>query len=49
MKKLSIAKKPNTPFARIEDAVAELKDEDPDFNEDNLRLMRIKFLSEYAN
>lgn len=33
----------------IEDAVAALKDEDPDFTEDNLRLMRVKFLSEYAN
>jgi hypothetical protein len=29
--------------------VSALKDEDPDFNEDNLRLMRVKFLSEYAN
>jgi ATP-dependent DNA helicase RecQ len=33
----------------IEDAVEALKDEDPDFTEDNLRLMRVKFLSEYAN
>jgi ATP-dependent DNA helicase RecQ len=33
----------------IEDAVDALKDEDPDFTEDNLRLMRVKFLSEYAN
>ncbi|MCW5909496.1 MAG: DNA helicase RecQ [Cyclobacteriaceae bacterium] len=33
----------------IEDAVDTLKDEDPDFTEDNLRLMRVKFLSEYAN
>ena len=33
----------------IADAVASLKDEDSDFDEDNLRLMRIKFLSEYAN
>ncbi len=33
----------------IEDAVSVLKDEDPDFTEDNLRLMRVKFLSEYAN
>jgi len=33
----------------IEDAIAALKDEDPDFTEDNLRLMRVKFLSEYAN
>lgn len=33
----------------IEDAVSTLKDEDPDFTEDNLRLMRVKFLSEYAN
>ncbi len=33
----------------IEDAVDALKDEDSDFNEDNLRLMRVKFLSEYAN
>ncbi len=39
----------NSETDSIEDAVAELKDEDPDFNEDNLRLMRIKFLSEYAN
>jgi ATP-dependent DNA helicase RecQ len=33
----------------LEEAVDTLKDEDPDFNEDNLRLMRVKFLSEYAN
>lgn len=33
----------------IEEAIDALKDEDPDFNEDNLRLMRVKFLSEYAN
>lgn len=33
----------------IEDAVDALKDEDTDFTEDNLRLMRVKFLSEYAN
>ncbi|MEQ1584416.1 MAG: DNA helicase RecQ [Cyclobacteriaceae bacterium] len=33
----------------IEDAVDSLKDEDSDFTEDNLRLMRVKFLSEYAN
>jgi ATP-dependent DNA helicase RecQ len=33
----------------IEDAVDSLKDEDTDFTEDNLRLMRVKFLSEYAN
>ncbi|MBN8577367.1 MAG: DNA helicase RecQ [Cytophagales bacterium] len=33
----------------IEEAVDVLKDEDPDFTEDNLRLMRVKFLSEYAN
>ncbi|MCU0367218.1 MAG: DNA helicase RecQ [Cyclobacteriaceae bacterium] len=33
----------------LEEAVSALKDEDPDFNEDNLRLMRVKFLSEYAN
>ena len=39
----------NSETDSIEDAVAELKDEDPDFNEDNLRMMRIKFLSEYAN
>lgn len=39
----------NSETDSIEDAVAELKDEDPDFTEDNLRLMRIKFLSEYAN
>ncbi len=39
----------NSETDSIEDAVAALKDEDSDFNEDNLRLMRIKFLSEYAN
>lgn len=39
----------NSETDSIEDAVAELKDEDPDFTEDNLRMMRIKFLSEYAN
>ncbi len=34
----------------IEDVVEEFKHEgDSDFSEDNLRLMRIKFLSEYAN
>ncbi len=33
----------------IEEAVDALKDEDSDFIEDNLRLMRVKFLSEYAN
>lgn len=34
----------------IHDAVGAFKHEsDPDFTEDNLRLMRIKFLSEYAN
>ncbi len=33
----------------IEEAVDALKDEDSDFTEDNLRLMRVKFLSEYAN
>ncbi|MBL7871908.1 MAG: DNA helicase RecQ [Cyclobacteriaceae bacterium] len=33
----------------IEDAVEALKDEDSDYTEDNLRLMRVKFLSEYAN
>ncbi|MBX2895584.1 MAG: DNA helicase RecQ [Cyclobacteriaceae bacterium] len=33
----------------IEDAVDALKNEDTDFTEDNLRLMRVKFLSEYAN
>lgn len=33
----------------IEDAVDALKEEDTDFTEDNLRLMRVKFLSEYAN
>jgi len=33
----------------LEEAVDALKDEDPDFTEDNLRLMRVKFLSEYAN
>jgi ATP-dependent DNA helicase RecQ len=39
----------NSETDSIEDAVDALKDEDPDFDEDNLRLMRIKFLSEYAN
>ncbi|MFZ5972120.1 MAG: DNA helicase RecQ [Bacteroidota bacterium] len=39
----------NSETDSIEDAVAALRDEDADFNEDNLRLMRIKFLSEYAN
>jgi ATP-dependent DNA helicase RecQ len=39
----------NSETDSIEDAVEALKDEDPDFDEDNLRLMRIKFLSEYAN
>jgi ATP-dependent DNA helicase RecQ len=39
----------NSETDSIEDAVDALKDEDADFNEDNLRLMRIKFLSEYAN
>lgn len=38
----------NSETDSIEDAVEALKDEDPDFDEDNLRLMRIKFLSEYA-
>lgn len=33
----------------LEEAVDALKDEDSDFTEDNLRLMRVKFLSEYAN
>jgi ATP-dependent DNA helicase RecQ len=33
----------------LEEAVNALKDEDTDFTEDNLRLMRVKFLSEYAN
>ena len=39
----------NSETDSIEDAVEALKDEDSDFDEDNLRLMRIKFLSEYAN
>jgi ATP-dependent DNA helicase RecQ len=39
----------NSESDSIEEAVDALKDEDPDFTEDNLRLMRIKFLSEYAN
>src|SRR6478736_3233284 len=39
----------NSETDSIEDAVDALKDEDADFDEDNLRLMRIKFLSEYAN
>lgn len=33
----------------LEDAVNALKEEDTDFTEDNVRLMRVKFLSEYAN
>jgi ATP-dependent DNA helicase RecQ len=39
----------NSETDSIDDAVEALKDEDADFDEDNLRLMRIKFLSEYAN
>jgi len=39
----------NSETDSIKDAVDALKDEDSDFDEDNLRLMRIKFLSEYAN
>ena len=39
----------NSETDSIEDAVATMKDEDSDFTEENLRLMRIKFLSEYAN
>jgi len=40
----------NSETDSIEDAVDALKDEgDADFSEENLRLMRIKFLSEYAN
>jgi ATP-dependent DNA helicase RecQ len=39
----------NSETDSIEEAVEALKDEDADFDEDNLRLMRIKFLSEYAN
>ncbi len=39
----------NSETDSIEDAVEALKDEDSDFDEDNLRLMRVKFLSEYAN
>ncbi len=39
----------NSESDSIEDAVEAMKDEDTDFSEENLRLMRIKFLSEYAN
>ena len=39
----------NSETDSIEDAVTAMKDEDSDFSEENLRLMRIKFLSEYAN
>lgn len=40
----------NSETDSIADAVDALKEEgDPDFTEENLRLMRIKFLSEYAN
>ena len=39
----------NSETDSIEDAVAAMKDEDSDFSEENLRQMRIKFLSEYAN
>jgi len=39
----------NSETDSIEDAVEAMKDEDSDFSEENLRLMRIKFLSEYAN
>ena len=39
----------NSETDSIEDAVEAMKDEDTDFSEENLRLMRIKFLSEYAN
>ena len=40
----------NSETDSIEDAVEAMKSEgDPDLSEENLRLMRIKFLSEYAN
>jgi ATP-dependent DNA helicase RecQ len=40
----------NSETDNIEDVLEAFKDEvDSDFSEDNLRLMRIKFLSEYAN
>jgi ATP-dependent DNA helicase RecQ len=39
----------NSESDSMEDALAELGDEDPDFTEENIRLMRVKFLSEYAN
>ncbi len=39
----------NSETDSIEDALAELGDEDTDFTEENIRLMRVKFLSEYAN
>jgi ATP-dependent DNA helicase RecQ len=39
----------NSETDSIEDALGELGDEDPDFSEENIRLMRVKFLSEYAN
>jgi ATP-dependent DNA helicase RecQ len=39
----------NSETDSMEDALAELGDEDPDFTEENIRLMRVKFLSEYAN
>jgi ATP-dependent DNA helicase RecQ len=39
----------NSETDSIEDAIEAMKDEDSDFSEENLRLMRIKFLSEYAN
>jgi len=39
----------NSESDSMADALNELGDVDPDFNEDNIRLMRVKFLSEYAN
>ena len=40
----------NSETDSLEDVLEAFKDEvDSDFAEDNLRLMRIKFLSEYAN
>ncbi len=39
----------NSETDSIDDALAELGDEDSDFSEENIRLMRVKFLSEYAN
>lgn len=39
----------NSETDSMEDALGELGDEDSDFTEENIRLMRVKFLSEYAN